>query len=163
MRWVPPTRPPSPHFSWGEVIARSGYERVPLGPLLLPNRKLCFPRRAARRHARNLERLRVQINGERARHGLPATGIPVVSWARSWQHNQAVGGAIDSQHLYFCATDISREAIRKLCPWKGGVEDFDRLAGEVFADGGFGTYPGGARHVDSRGSRARWSTWIGWK
>jgi hypothetical protein len=39
-----------------------------------------------------------------------------------------------------------------------GHGTFDRAADRVFANGGFGTYPSGARHTDSRGSRARWSS-----
>ena len=32
MAYYPPLRPPSAHFTWDEVIAHSGYSRVPLGP-----------------------------------------------------------------------------------------------------------------------------------
>lgn len=152
----------SPHFTWDEVVARSGYTRPLPKRISLPNGKSFDPRRNARRHAANLERLRAAINAERAKHGLKPAGIPINSWARSWQHNIDVGGARDSQHLYFLATDITRETVRRLCPWKGGSYDFDRITSEVFGDGGFGTYPAGARHVDSRGYRARWSSWTGW-
>jgi hypothetical protein len=31
----------------------------------------------------------------------------------------------------------------------------------AFRDGGIGTYPTGDLHVDYRGWRARWSSWIG--
>jgi hypothetical protein len=34
----------------------------------------------------------------------------------------------------------------------------DRAADKVYARGGFGTYPSGSRHTDSRGSQARWSS-----
>jgi uncharacterized protein YcbK (DUF882 family) len=107
-----------------------------------------------------MERLRTQVNRLRSDHGLRATGITVLSWARSWQHNIDVGGASNSQHLYFDACDISLAEIERLCPWRHGRIDFDRVAGLVFRSGGFGTYPGGSRHVDSRGYRARWSSFV---
>jgi hypothetical protein len=153
----------SKHFSWAEVTASSGYDGVPRGPFRLPSGKIVTPRKNARRHALALERLRALVNAQRGKHGLPSTGIRTISWARSWQHNKDVGGAIDSRHLYFDATDIDRREVARLCPWKGGSSDFDRIASTVFGNGGFGTYPGGARHVDSRGYRARWSSWVGWK
>lgn len=162
MIFRPTTLRLSKHYSWSEVIDKSGYRGVPYGKTLLPNGKTFRPRINARLHAKNLERLRAAINRRRAVYHLPATGITINSWARSWEHNKAVGGAVDSQHLYFLATDITKEEIQRLCPWYGGVEDFDLIAGKVFAKGGFGTYPGGARHVDSRGYKARWTTWVGW-
>ena len=106
-----------------------------------------------------MEALRSQVNLARGRHKLKPTGISVLSWARSYEHNLAVGGAGNSQHLYFDACDISLQEIQRLCPWNGGHNDFDKIANNIFHSGGFGTYPGGNRHVDSRGYRARWSTW----
>lgn len=153
---------PSKHFTWREVVAKSGYAKLPR-LFRLPNGKWVRPRVNAATHAKNLERLRADVNKARRRHGLPDTGIRINSWARSWDHNKEVGGAIDSKHLYFYATDITREEIKRLMPWKGGVEDFDVVAERIFDRGGFGTYPGGARHVDSRGYRARWSSWVGWR
>jgi hypothetical protein len=157
-----PKGQPSKHFTWAEVIGKSGYPAVPIGPFKLPNGKWCRPRVNARTHAGNLERFRDALNAARAKKGLSPTGIFINSWARSWQHNVAVGGAKDSQHLYFLATDITKEEVARICPWSGGGADFDRIASEVFKDGGFGQYPGGARHVDSRGYRARWSSYVGW-
>ncbi len=37
-----------------------------------------------------------------------------------------------------------------------GSSRFDGAGEKVFANGGFGRYPSGSRHGDSRGSRARW-------
>ena len=59
MRWFAPSKPPSPHFSWVEVIGNSGYARVPLGPTPIGlGRIVLTPRRNAIKHAANLERLR---------------------------------------------------------------------------------------------------------
>ena len=39
-----------------------------------------------------------------------------------------------------------------------GTAKFDQTCDRLFESGGFGTYPSGSRHVDSRGTRARWSS-----
>src|SRR5438876_7727760 len=120
VRWLPPSRPPSPHFTWQEVIGNSGYFVVPYGPTPIGHgRFVLTPRLNARKHAANLERLRVAVNGARMLKGLEATGIHVISWARTYEHNRVVGGALDSQHLYLLATDISVQEVDRLCPWPG--------------------------------------------
>jgi hypothetical protein len=156
--WRPPSKPLSPHFSWAELIHNSGYERVPLGPTPIGRGRICLtPRINARRHATKLEALRELVNTDRRHHDLPVTGLRVLSWARSYEHNRTVGGASNSQHLYFRATDIARQEIDRLMPWPDGRRDFNRLLDTVFADGGVGLYPAGNRHCDSRGNRARWT------
>lgn len=160
--WLPPLRPPSKHFTWAEVIAHSGYSRVPLGPMRLPNGKWVTPRANARKQARRLELVRSEVNYLRAHHLLRPTGITILSWARSWAHNKAVHGAFDSRHLYFDAGDISLQEIERLCPWEHGRRDFDAILDRVFAEGGEGLYVAGNRHVDSRGHKARWRSFIGW-
>jgi hypothetical protein len=150
------------HFTWTEVIGagRSGYTTMPNGPFRLPNGDTVTPRKNARRHAARLELLRARLNRLRKKHGLSPTGIHVLSWARSWAHNVEVGGASRSQHLYFLATDHAVQEVDRLCPWPGGRGDFDLIANDVFAKDGFGQYPAGNRHVDSRGYRARWTTFV---
>jgi len=158
MRGLTPTRPPSPHFTWAEVNAHSGYAYLPYGPTAIGNGRLVMtPRINARKHAANLERLRSAVNEARRLKGYGATGIRILSWARSYEHNRQVGGAPDSQHLYFLATDIALEEIDRLMPWASGRETFDGLLESIFANGGVGLYPAGNRHVDSRGHRARWT------
>src|SRR6058998_3419247 len=115
-----PLRPPSAHFTWAEVIAHSGYSRVPRGPMRLPNGKWVTPRVNARTQARMMEQVRAAVNHLRAEHLFRPTGINVLSWARSWGHNKEVHGAQDSQHLYFRACDISLQEIERLCPWDHG-------------------------------------------
>ena len=136
------------HFSWGEALARSGYTKVPLR--LRPN---------VVKQAKKMEQLRTALNAERAKRGLPPTGISVLSWLRSPAKNRAVGGASNSRHMKGDACDISREEIRRICPWNGGPKTFDDVANRIFAKGGIGLYPGQNRHVDSRGWFARWKTW----
>jgi uncharacterized protein YcbK (DUF882 family) len=160
VRWFAPTKPPSPHFSWAEVIGngRSGYSRVPLGPTPIGlGRMVLTPRRNAKRHAQQLEQVRAQVNASRQHKGFRPTVLHILSWARSFEHNRQIGGARDSQHLYFLATDISVQEIDRLMPWDGGRRDFDAILEAVFANGGIGEYPAGNRHVDSRGHPARWT------
>jgi uncharacterized protein YcbK (DUF882 family) len=162
MIYVPPRGQPSKHFTWAEVIRNSGYTRVPLGPMRLPNGSWVTPRANARMQAHKLEVVRATINVLRADHGLNLTGLHILSWARSWEHNKAVGGAKDSQHLYFRACDISLQEIERLCPWGGGRQDFERIIQQVYWKGGVGDYAAGNRHVDCRGYRARWTSYVGW-
>jgi hypothetical protein len=132
-------------FTWGEAKAKSWYP-------ILPSR-LKAP---VERHAKNLERLRDEITKARRKHGLAPTGIHILSWVRSPLKNRAIGGASQSRHMSGDATDISREEVARLCPWN--PREFDAIANRVFANGGFGQYPGGSRHVDSRGYRSRWTS-----
>jgi hypothetical protein len=120
----------SPHFSYSEAMSKDG-RHIP--------RRL---RTAARNHAFNLERLR---------HALGDGPIPITSWYRSPQRNRAVGGAAKSQHMSARATDHPVAWVKK-------HPNFDQIADSIFRDGGFGQYPGGDRHVDSRPGRARWTT-----
>ena len=109
-----------------------------------------------------MEQVRAAVNELRRAHDLKPTGINVLSWARSWNHNIEVHGAEDSQHLYFRACDISLGEIQRLCPWTGGTHFFDGVLNAVYSRGGVGTYPAGNRHCDCRGYRARWSSFVGW-
>ena len=140
------------------MTRNSGYSRLPFGPTPIGlGRIVLTPRLNARRHAMNLERLRSGVNEARRAKGFKPTVLNVLSWARSYEHNRQVGGASNSQHLYFKATDISVQEIDRLCPWDGGRATFDQLLEVVFKHGGVGLYPAGNRHCDSRGSRARWT------
>src|SRR6266511_119696 len=136
------------HFTWEEALRRSGYTRCPVRLRL-----------SVRRHAKSMERLRAAVNVERSHHKLRPTGLNVISWIRSPAKNAAVGGARQSRHLRGDACDIAKEEIRRVFPWRGGLKDFDFIANRIFKNGGFGQYPGGNRHVDSRGYRARWTWW----
>lgn len=120
----------SPHFSYAEAASKDGTQ--------IPRRL----RTQARNHAFKLERLR---------HELGDVPIPITSWYRSPAHNRKVGGAAKSKHMDAIAVDIPVQFVRR-------HPNFDQVADRIFANGGFGQYPGGARHVDSRGFKARWTT-----
>lgn len=74
--------------------------------------------------------------------------VIITSGYRCEQHNRAVGGAQNSQHLYGTAADI---VIKGLAPG-----EIAKLAERCGADG-IGVYPKmGFCHVDTRGWSARW-------
>ena len=133
-RWLRRHGRLSPNFTLQEA---SGARRHPLGT------KVPWGlRRRAQSHAFQLERLR---------HALGDRSIKIGSWYRNPAHNKAVGGARFSRHMRADATDIFKDTVDGF-----GAANFDRIAESVFAQGGFGTYPSGSRHVDTRGLRARW-------
>jgi GH25 family lysozyme M1 (1,4-beta-N-acetylmuramidase) len=122
----------SPNFSRKEAACHDAQNTPVPGSL----------RAAAQRHAFNLERLR---------HELGDKAIPILSWFRTKAHNAAVGGVINSRHLNADGTDVTVQTASSF-----GVARFDRACEKVYANGGFGRYASGSRHVDSRGSKARW-------
>jgi lysozyme len=93
------------------------------------------------------------FNNEILRHELGDKSLPVLSWYRTPAWNVHEGGASGSRHMQADATDFEVAVVQGFGP---GV--FDRAGEKIFARGGFGTYPSGSRHTDSRGSRARWSS-----
>lgn len=137
------------HFTWAEAARNSGYAKVPM-----------FLRANVVKQAKYMERLRNAVNEERVKHGLRRTGIGVLSWVRSPEHNHAVGGASQSRHMKADACDIAKQEINRLCPWKGGHDWYVATVDRIFSHGGEGIYPGGSVHCDSRGWRARWSSWV---
>jgi GH24 family phage-related lysozyme (muramidase) len=124
----------TPHFTKAEAASKDGR---PIPKQLRP---------AARNHAFKLERIR---------HELGDKPLPIVSWYRSPQHNVAVGGARFSKHMAAIATDHPRSWVDA----NGGQDRILRLADSVNVNG-FGRYPGGNVHMDSRwGPLTIWSSW----
>jgi len=77
--------------------------------------------------------------------------VRITSGYRCSDHNRAVGGAKQSQHLLGNAADIVVKG--------RSVAEMYELAEQVpaFRDGGIGVYPDmGFIHVDVRNERARW-------
>ena len=85
-----------------------------------------------------------KLDAFRERVGEP---VYVNSGIRCPEHNEAVGGATNSRHMYGDAADIR-------CPGKTPRELYD-IADEIFCDGGVGLYDWGI-HVDARATKARW-------
>lgn len=132
-RWLWQHGQLSPHFSRAEWACHDGQA--------IPDSL----RKNAQRHAFNMERLR---------HELGDIPIPTISPYRDPAYNAKIGGASESEHMDADATDHSKEWVESV-----GRNRFIKAAEKVFAKGGLGTYPWGAFHVDSRGYRARWSSW----
>lgn len=126
----------TPHFTWAEA---SGKGRNRYGTDV-PKHLMAN----ARRQAWRLEKLR---------HRLGDIALVILSWYRNDRHNRDVGGASLSRHRLADATDFDMNAT------KVSRADFDREADKLYADGGFGQYPSGARHTDTRGERARWTSY----
>ena len=125
----------SPHFSVDETRCHDpGRTPIP--------RKLVA---GAQKHAFNLERLR---------HELGDKPFAILSWYRTPAWNTHVGGAKASRHMSGDATDFDVAFVDSF-----GQGMFDKAADRIFSKGGFGTYPSGSRHTDSRGTRARWSSY----
>tara|TARA_R110000822_G_scaffold221946_1_gene355465 strand:- start:2089 stop:2475 length:387 start_codon:yes stop_codon:yes gene_type:complete len=72
---------------------------------------------------------------------------------RCKEHNADVGGAVNSQHIKGKAADIKSSTIE---PWDMATTVDDLMKSEKFKLGGIGIY-NTFTHVDTRGSRARWS------
>ncbi len=122
----------SPHFSKGEFRCKDG-THVP--DSLRVN---------CQRHAFNLERFRKEVG---------SISLPILSGYRHRAYNDRIGGARSSQHIRATATDFSVQTVNKV-----GRRRFFAAAEKVFHNGGVGQYPAGSSHLDSRGYRARWSS-----
>lgn len=127
----------SPHFTRAELDCKCG--RHGNGP----RKHSRIVRFRLRKLAKNLERLR-------AHYGKP---IKILSGYRCPAHNAEVHGASQSQHMQAKAADIaSTKATQpKLID--------AALKVPAFKNGGIGTYPSGAFHVDRRGWLARWTSY----
>lgn len=94
---------------------------------------------------------------EKLRHALGDVPIPVMSGYRTDSYNRQIHGAKASRHVHADATDVDKSWVEKV-----GRQRVQHAAEVIFADGGVGTYPAGSMHFDSRGYRARWSSFVGW-
>ncbi len=89
----------------------------------------------------------VMLNAIRSRYGRP---IVVNSGYRSPEHNAAVGGVPNSQHVLGTAADI-----RPLNKNMSDLPQLQAICDEMNVHGGVGFYDSFV-HVDVRGYRARW-------
>ena len=131
-RWLREHGYLSPNFSLAEARCKDG---TPVPRSL---------RVAAQRHAFNLERLR---------HALGDRPISIISWYRHAAYNRRIGGASRSKHVAAIATDHSTQWVNRM-----GRSRVRYHGNRIFANGGMGTYPAGSMHFDTRGYKARWSS-----
>jgi len=124
----------SPHFERKETSCHDP-QNTPVPGNLRAN---------AQRQAFNLEKLR---------HALGDKPLAILSWYRTPAWNAQVGGASQSRHMQADAADFTVQTVSGF-----GTGRFDQICDKLFANGGVGNYPSGSRHVDSRGTRARWTS-----
>jgi hypothetical protein len=87
------------------------------------------------------------------RHAVGDVSLPILSGYRTEAYNRQIGGATLSRLVQADAADFSKETVDKI-----GHSTFFSVADKLFPKGGVGEYPGGSAHLDSRGWRARWTS-----
>lgn len=91
---------------------------------------------------------------EQFRHELGDKPLGAISYYRTPAYNSQIGGASNSRHTYADAADFSTQLVNSI-----GRSKFLRIANRLYRNGGVGIYPSGSVHVDTRGYKARWSSW----
>ena len=133
----------TPHFTWAEFACLDA-QKTPVPPNLRANTiRLCWL----------LEKLR---------HQLGDVAISIDSGYRTPAHNRQVGGAADSRHTHGDAADFF---VAQVDRWIAQGTAADRtavlaMANRIFAGGGVGNETSGTLHVDARGWKARFITWV---
>jgi GH25 family lysozyme M1 (1,4-beta-N-acetylmuramidase) len=126
----------SPHFTLAEWACHDRNKTRPSNKL----------RSNVQRHAFALERFR---------HELGDVPVPLGSAFRTEAYNRQVGGASQSRHVKGDATDLFKAWVDHV-----GRGKALQAAEKVWARGGVGNETSGTLHVDSRGWRARFVTWV---
>jgi peptidase M15-like protein len=133
----------TPHFSWTEFACHDP-ERSPVPPELRANTiRLCWL----------LEKLR---------HELGDISLNIESGYRTPAWNVHVGGAADSRHTHADAADFTSTEIARWIA-VGTAKNRDEvlaIANRIFANGAVGNETSGTLHVDARGFRVRFVTWV---
>lgn len=99
---------------------------------------------------------------ENMRHQLGDVAMNIESGYRTPAWNAHVGGAADSRHMNgdaadFFASEVDRWIAQGTAPNRAAVL---AIANRIFAKGGVGNETSGTLHVDARGWKARFVTWI---
>ena len=121
----------SPNISIGEIACRCGCGFAKLDPAI----------------ASAFERIRAEVS----RLNGNDTPIRISSGCRCMQYNTAIGGAVNSQHIYGKALDL-------VIPAGWTKEEFYIICNKyVGSQGGVGYYnKKNIIHIDGRGEYARW-------
>lgn len=141
-RWLDNHGYITPHFTWASYACTNGTP-VP------------------QRLRRNAIRLHWKL--ERMRHLMGDIPMKVDGPYRTGAHNRSVGGALNSRHTFADAADFFAQQIDRWVrqsPRLRNRTDVVALAERVFFDGGVGNETSGTLHVDARGFRARFITWV---
>lgn len=133
----------TPHFTWAEFACQDA-AKTPVPPNLRANTiRLCWLL-------------------EKMRHQLGDVPMSIDSGYRTPAHNREVGGASDSRHTHADAADffvaqVDRWVAQGTAPSRAAVL---AIANRIFATGGLGNETSGTLHVDARGFKARFVTWV---
>src|SRR5919199_6091924 len=133
----------TPHFAWSEFASHDP-QKTPVPANLRANTiRLCWLL-------------------EKMRHQLGDVPMTVDSGFRTRDWNRHVGGAADSRHMHGDAADFF---VAQVDSWVAKGTAANRaavlaIAERIFASGGVGNENSGTLHVDARGWRARFVTWI---
>jgi hypothetical protein len=133
----------TPHFSWSEFACHDP-QKTPVPANLRANTiRLCWLL-------------------EQMRHQLGDVPISIDSGYRTPEWNGHVSGAADSRHMHGDAADFFTAQVDG---WIAQGTAANRaavlaIANRIFASGGVGNEGSGTLHVDARGRKARFVTWI---
>lgn len=117
-------------------------------------------RRNAIRHCWNLERLRHALIEAARSHGRKFSGIHIDGPYRTIPHNRRIGGAQNSRHTFADASDHFVNQVDRWCRETGlSRGQILNICDRIWAKGGVGNEGSGTFHLDSRGFRARFTTW----
>jgi hypothetical protein len=133
----------TPHFTWAEFACHDP-QRTPVPPELQANTiRLCWL----------LEKLRHEVGD------IP---LNIESGYRTKEWNVHVGGAQNSRHTFADAVDfVAGEVDRWVAHGKvKSRADVLAIADRIFSSGGVGNETSGTLHLDARGFKARFVTWI---
>ena len=125
----------TPHFTWRSYACTDG---TPVPRSLKANA------------------IRLHWKLEDMRHRIGDKPMTVDGPYRTVARNRAVGGAQNSRHTYADAADFYTAQV---ATW-GGRGHILAIAYRVFALGGVGNETSGTLHVDARGYKARFVTWV---
>jgi hypothetical protein len=133
----------TPHFAWSEFACHDP-QKTPVPAELRANTiRLCWLL-------------------EKMRHQLGDVVMNLGSGYRTTEWNKHVGGAADSRHTHADAADfMSSEVDRWIAEGTASTrDDVLAIATSIFSNGGVGNENSGTLHVDARGWKARFVTWI---
>lgn len=134
----------TPNFTWASYAGNDA-AKTPVPRILKPNA------------------IRLHWDLERFRHELGDVPMTVDGPYRTAAHNREVGGASLSRHVQADAADFFLAQVDQWVarsPKLAHRGDVVAVADRIFASGGVGNENSGTLHVDSRGYRSRFTTWV---
>src|SRR5262245_22968363 len=133
----------TPNFTWAEFACHDTHKTPVPAELRANTIRLCWL----------LEKMRRQLGN---------IAMSPQSGYRTPEYNKEVGGAADSRHTHADAADFFADQVDRWVA-QGTARnrgDVLAIANRVFANGAVGNENSGTLHVDARGFRARFVTWV---